>query len=560
MNYGRLSSIGLPILLLLISGCTPLALQSDSSVSLAILHQAHRASSSSCQDRFFPHFLDHITSIDGPVVRTFDSNGAGLAINDLDRDGDLDLVLANLAGPNAIFWNEGNFEFRKKTFPIGQSRSVSIVDINGDSWQDIVFAHRQTRPQVWMNNGQFTTDADSQEAGDGQIDGFTRLEWFSAPQKAYTMAWADLDGDIDLDFVLATYQTEYTRVDPTDLANGGVVYYENVGDDFVATHLSTFSQALALMLVDLNQDERLDIWVGHDFLMPDQVWLRTDDGWQESVPFKETAQNTMSFAAGDVNNDGGVELFAADMKPFEMTEEVGMAWSSLMETMEDLPTDQQTIANVLQMPMDDGDYENQAEMHGIDATGWSWSAQFGDLDQDGFLDLYVVNGMAAKEMFGHLPNSELIEENLVFRNDGTGHFNPILDWGLNAMAGGRSMNMADLDGDGDLDIVVNNLLSPSVIYENRLCGGNSLTVDLHWPESKNTYAIGAQLVLQTTTGRTMREIRTNSGYLSGDSSQVHLGFPIESRLIFLDILWPDGLRSTLFAPPTEARLFIERQN
>ncbi len=542
-------------------------------VSLAISEQPHRASPYPCEDRFIPHSLEHITAISGEIVKKFGSNGAGLAINDLDRDGDLDLVLANLAGSNAIFWNEGDFAFQKQEFPFGQSRAVSIVDIDGDGWQDIVFARRETAPSVWMNDGTFQkgennqkthrqTSAEPGQQQFKQIDGFTRLDRFSPSQRAYTFAWADLDGDVDLDLVLATYQTEYRRFNNYDLSGGGVVYYENRGDDFIATHLATYSQALALLLVDLNEDEHLDIWVGHDFLMPDQVWLRTDDGWQEATRFDEIAQNTMSFAAGDINNDGGVDLFAADMMPYEPTQAALLAWAPLMETMEDVDVahDQQIIQNVLQIATGDGGFENQAVARGVEATGWSWSAQFGDLDQDGFLDLYVVNGMAAEEMFGHLPNSELIEENLVFQNDGTGHFKPRPDWGLNATAGGRGMNMADLDGDGDLDIVVNNLLSPAVVYENRLCGGHSLTVDLQWPKSKNTYAIGARLALQTTTGRYMREIRSNSGYLSGDPSQVHFGFPADSRPISLDIQWPDGRKSTLPVPPSSTRLIVERIN
>ena len=97
-------------------------------------------------------------------------------------------------------------------------------------------------------------------------------------------------------------------------------------------------------------------------------------------------KNTMSFAAGDINNDGGVELFAADMMPYEPTQAALLAWAPLMETMEDVDVahDQQIIQNVLQVATGDGGFENQAVARGVEATGWSWSAQFGDLDQDGF--------------------------------------------------------------------------------------------------------------------------------------------------------------------------------
>ncbi len=545
--------------------CVPVGPPADPPIRAAV--QPHKVSPFPCEDRFVAHTLDHITTIEGDVVRTYDSNGAGLAVNDLDRDGDLDLVLANLAGRNAIFWNDGDFAFRKQEFPHGQSRGVSIVDINGDGWLDIAFAHRITRPLVWMNDG--NSHSNASEDGSAQqrvvkpIPGFTLIDWFAASQKAYTFAWADLDGDIDLDFVLATYQTEYTRVDPHDLANGGVVYYENTGNDFVATLLSTHSQALALLLVDLNQDDHLDIWVGHDFLLPDQVWFWSPDGWKESMPFAETAQNTMSFAVGDINNDGRAELFAADMKPYPETPDMMAAWSPLMEMMADadIPGDQQIIENVLQVPAASGGYLNEAGIRGLRASGWSWSAQFGDLDQDGYLDLYIVNGMAAEEMFSHLPGNELVEQNLIFRNDRQGNFQPEPAWGLNATAGGRSMAMADLDNDGDLDIVINNLLAPALIYENRLCGGNSLTVDLSWPASKNTRAIGAHLTLHTTTGSYTRTLRSNSGYLTGEPSQAHFGFPTASIPLLLEIRWPDGSGSTLVMPMAAAgRVVVERTN
>ena len=106
-----------------------------------------------CTDAFVPHPLDFVTSVRGETVHMFDSNGAGVAVDDLDGDGDLDIVLANLGGPNAVLWNEGGLAFRKQEFPYGDSRSVAIVDVDGDGLLDIVFTHRLGAPAWWRNTG-----------------------------------------------------------------------------------------------------------------------------------------------------------------------------------------------------------------------------------------------------------------------------------------------------------------------------------------------------------------------------------------------------------------------
>lgn len=107
------------------------------------------------------------------------------------------------------------------------------------------------------------------------------------------------------------------------------------------------------------------------------------------------------------------------------------------------------------------------------------------------------------------------------------------------------MTMADLDNDGDLDIVVNNLLAPAVVYENQLCAGAALEVDLRWPTSQNTRALGARLTLFTSDGTLTRAVTAASGYASGNPARVHFGFPANSKLSRLEIVWPDGVTSSV---------------
>ncbi len=142
-----------------------------------------------------------------------------------------------------------------------------------------------------------------------------------------------------------------------------------------------------------------------------------------------------------------------------------------------------------------------------------------------------------------------MEPNQAFRNAGGGAFLPAPEWGLGSLASGRGLSLADLDNDGDLDAVVNNLGSPAQLFENRVCGGAGLEVDLRWPASANTRAIGARLVLRTSAGLLTRDVLVSSGYLSSDPARVHFGFPAGTAVHGLEVRWPDGAETRLADDP-----------
>ena len=507
-----------------------------------------------CVDHFITHDLPHNTTTADGIIRMYEANGAGVAINDLDNDGDLDLVLGNYDNPNSIFWNEGGLSFRQEQMPIGRTRAVAAVDVDGDGWTDLALTRVGGAINFWRNRGaELAADAPGR---------FVQEFVNGLAKPAYAIDWADLDADGDLDAVTASYDIGLL----TELGNeyrlkgeAGVYIHWNETDGFRAQRLTNEAQALAIALWDEDGDGRPDLLVGNDFALPDQFWRNNANGWQLASIFPETTHSTMSFDLADVDNSGRTALFASDMKPPDMNPETMRAWAPLMEAEHHpLPAgDPQRMENMLLVADQGGAFQNLGRDRQLDATGWTWSGLFGDLDQDGQLDLYIVNGFAESTTFAHMEDHELVERNQALRNTG-GHFEHMPDWELGSERGGRGAAQGDLDGDGDLDIVVNNLRGNAQLFENRLCGGASLQVELRQPGSANPAAIGATAILETPAGRLRRDVRVTRAYLSSDPGQLHFGFPAESQPSLLLIRWPDGQWSTVSAPAAGQRLTISR--
>jgi len=507
-----------------------------------------------CVDHFITHDLPHNTTTADGIIRMYEANGAGVAVYDLDNDGDLDLVFGNYDNPNSIFWNQGGLTFRHEQMPIGRTRAVAAVDVDGDGWTDLALTRVGGAINFWRNRGaELAADAPGR---------FVQEFVNGLAKPAYAIDWADLDADGDLDAVTASYDiglltelgSEYLLKD-----EAGVYIHWNETDGFRAQRLTDEAQALAIALWDEDGDGRPDLLVGNDFALPDQFWRNDADGWHLADIFPETTHSTMSFDLADVDNSGRTALFASDMKPPDTNPETMRAWAPLMEAEHHpLPAgDPQRMENMLLVADQGGAFQNLGRDRQLDATGWTWSGLFGDLDQDGQLDLYIVNGFAESTTFAHMEDHELVERNQALRNTG-GRFEHMPDWQLGSERGGRGAAQGDLDGDGDLDIVVNNLRGNAQLFENRLCGGASLQVELRQPGSANPAAIGATAILETPAGRLRRDVRVTRAYLSSDPGQLHFGFPAESQPSLLLIRWPDGQWSTVSAPAAGQKLTISR--
>ena len=319
---------------------------------------------------------------------------------------------ANPAGDNAVFWNKGDLQFQKQALPSqAPSRAVATVDVDGDGWLDIVFTQQAAAPLYWRNQ---------------QGTGFAIQVLNGVSYVGYAMNWLDADRDGDLDLLTGSYDTENEKILGQSAPKSGVIYYENLSDRFRATRIADRSNTLAIF-TGINLQGEHEIIIGNDFAIEDKYFIFRAGAWQETEPLAVMPHSTMSYDAADLDNDGAPEIFAVDMKHYANDEATMAQWGPVMEMMMAMPHvegDPQIMENVLYDFDDSGQPQNIARASKLDGTGWSWSAKFGDLDNDGFQDLTVVNGMISREMFSHLPNDELVEENQVYRNLSGGGFAP----------------------------------------------------------------------------------------------------------------------------------------
>lgn len=512
------------------------------------------AEPTACHGSFSPIDLDHVTRGTGRSVNTFDGTGAGVAVGDLDDDGRDDIVLANLHGPTTLHRNLGGLRFERHQLIEGRIRQPIIVDYDGDGDLDITLTTGLGRPVLLRS-------VLAQQPGQPlDVDAFERAELPGVTAATFAMAWGDLGGDGDLDLVTGSYNAELTfrqRHQQLLGSHVGVVTHERSEKGLAATQLSEVAQALAVHIADVDADGRADVVVGNDLATADRVWLGGDEELTSATPFTTTSYSTMSLDAADVDNDGDLELFSTDMHPMDDSPATRQAYAPVAEEMASMPMpdDIQHPVNVLQM--DDGsDFVDVADDLGIRATGWSWSGVFGDLNNDGDQDLYVVNGMVSEELFGDAV--ALVEPNQAFRG-GADVFTPAPEWGLADTAQGRGMVMADLDDDGDLDIVVNNLNDSARIHVNGLCDqGQSLLVDLRWPDSANSRAIGATITVDRAAEAFTRTVDAARGYLSGPTPTAHIGLGRSTGTVEVEVRWPDGVTSMIGDVVPNQRLQVTR--
>ena len=528
-------------------------------------------------------------------------NGGGVAIGDVTGDALPEIVLtANQGGPR-LFLNAGKFRFRDVTKPSGLkaeaeswTTGVTLADVNGDGRLDIYVCRAgAVEPalranQLWINQG---TNADG-------VPTFREMaaEYRVADQGYSTHAAFfdyDRDGDLDL-FVVNNSPKPASSFGVRNVrhlrdAYGGQKLYRNEGARFAdvsaaaGIHSPEVAFGLGLAVGDVNRDGWPDVYVANDFFERDYLYVNKGDG-----TFSETLDRqapvltyfSMGLDIADIDNDRWPDIYTTDMLPEDEYRLKTMAsfegWD-VYQTKVRNGYHHQFMRNMLQRNNGDGTFSDVGQMAGVARTDWSWSALIADLDLDGRKDIFVTNGLAkdvtSQDYVAFLANEETMKTvtsggrsrvdferltrvmsstplpNYAFRNEGEWRFsNQAKAWGLATPSISSGAAYGDLDGDGALDLVVNNVNQEAFVYRNNartlLREHHALRVRLVG-EGANRFGVGARVTVFAGDDAYMQELAPSRGFQSSVDHVLVFGLGTDGAIDSVRVEWPDGRVSTL---------------
>ena len=535
------------------------------------------------------HFSNTITYADSLSVIDFEYmyNGGGVAIGDINNDGLQDIYFTGNMTSSKLYLNKGQWKFEDITEKANVVTSTwasgaAMVDINQDGFKDIyisVGGNRNTPESeraniLFINNGDLT---------------FTeQAEKYRLNDKGYgiqsTFFDYDLDGDLDM-YLLRNSFVSYSRnASRPKVVNGEAAsndkLFRNNGD---LTFTDVTKDAgiliegfgLGVTVSDFNDDGWPDIYVSNDFITNDLLWINNQDGTftnQASSYLKHQTFNGMGNDVADYNNDGLVDIAVVDMLPednkrWKLTPR-GNGYDEFEHGLS-VGYEPQYVRNTLQLNNGNGTFSEIGQLAGIEATEWSWSILFADYDNDGLKDLFITNGYGKDItnldfiMYGDetqnmgLPTADkeqrqaLLNElpgikihNYIYKNKGDLTFSDeSTSWGLTEPTFSNGAAYADLDNDGDLDLVVNNIDGEASLLEsqanNKKNQSNYLRIAFEGPE-KNWEGFGTKVYLKTKGTLQYQYFSPFRGYLSSVEPFLHFGVGQNNIVDSLEIIWPDG--------------------
>ena len=520
-------------------------------------------------------------------------NGGGVGVGDFNQDGLPDLVFAGNQTPTVLYVNRGGFQFADVTIDAGLqvpywTTGVAVGDVNGDGLDDIYLSNISPHPgqsapnQLFLNRSNGTgTPIFEEVAGAAGI-----ADTAYATQAAFLDY--DLDGDLDV-YLLRNAIVDYSRNGSRPKTEDGSApsndrLFRNEGNDdtgrprftdqTAAAGIQAGGWGLGVGVTDFNEDGYPDVYCANDFLSNDLLWINQRDGTFTNeiaarLPYQ--SHNSMGMDIADYDNDGHPDLVTVDMMPEDNLRQKTMFspanYNNFAMNLR-LGYEPQFVRNMVYHNEGGGHFTERGQLAGVYATDWSWSPLLADLDNNGYRDLYITNGYVkditdldflaynqSTDMFGqgNEMSDRIAEEvrglsgvkkpNRLYLNTGHATFQDrTKNSGLGQPSYSNGAAYADLDNDGDLDLVVNNLNGPAFIYRNETSGMGShyLRLRLYPPSGRRVTTLGT--VVRAYAGDTswVAEHYRVRGYLSTSENAIHLGLGKHAALDSLTVTWPHG--------------------
>ncbi|WP_111671787.1 VCBS repeat-containing protein [Algoriphagus litoralis] len=518
-------------------------------------------------------------------------NGGGVAVADFDQDGLPDLFFTGNQVSNRLYLNKGEFKFTDISEASGIMASdrwctgAVIVDINTDGWPDIYVAAAMKKGPGERNNLLFVNQG---KDSSGKVIFKEMAAQYGIADSGNSMGAAFVDYDLDGDLDLYVLNNEQLTAKPTNfrpkVTDGSAVnndsFYRNNGNGSftnvtIEAGITFEGFGLGLLIADVNNDGWPDIHVSNDYITNDILYINNQDGTfsnQTKENLRHQSQFSMGADIADFNNDGLPDLITIDMLGEDNYRKKTTIGKNVYQTYlnnEQYGYEYQYVRNMVHLNNGPGiPFSEIGLMTGVYQTDWSWAPLFGDVDNDGNRDLLITNGFprditdkdfanyradvgniaSTRQLLDSIPIVKI--PNYAYRNTGNLSFEDAGEaWGLNKPSFSNGAVLVDLDGDGDLDYVVNNINDPAFVFENilneRSESPNYLRIKLKGPAS-NPQGLSAKVLLQADSKKMLyQEMQVGRGYMSSLEEVLHFGLDSTKSVSEIRVIWPDGKESSM---------------